>query len=72
MSGAGRRDVDKRNYQPLALAFWSGHAAVFGLLKPIVQRESRHWMHSMKGHLPLRPDLDLLLWRDPITSANGL
>ena len=34
MSGAGRRDADKRNYQPLVLPFWPGHTAVFGLLKP--------------------------------------
>jgi hypothetical protein len=28
MSEAGRRDADKRTYQPLALPFWPGHTAV--------------------------------------------
>jgi hypothetical protein len=46
-------------------------SAVFRPVKTIVQRESRHWMHSMNGHLPLRADRDLLLWRGTITSANA-
>ena len=33
-------------------------------IKTIVQRESRHWMHTMNGRPPFRPDRDLLLWRD--------
>ena len=39
--------------------------AVFRPVKTIVQRESRHWYGPMNGHLPLRPDRDLLLWRGP-------
>jgi hypothetical protein len=30
-----------------------GHAAAFRPVKTIVQRESRHWIHSMNGHLAL-------------------
>jgi hypothetical protein len=47
--------------QSLAPPFWLGHTAVFRPVKTIVQRESRHWIHSMNGHLALRPDRGLLL-----------
>jgi hypothetical protein len=48
MSGAGRRDAGKQDYQPLAAPvlarsyrdFSAGSQAV----KTIVQRESRHWI----------------------------
>ena len=48
-------------YQPLAPPFWPSHTAVSRPVKTIVQRESRHWIHSMNGHLALRPDRCLLL-----------
>jgi hypothetical protein len=34
-------------------------------VKTIVQRESRHWMRTINGRPPFRPDRDLLLSRDP-------
>ena len=65
MSGAGRRDAGKGDYQPLAAPFWPGRTGgFFDLLKP-----------SYSGNPPLdalnerapapSPDRDLLLWRDP-------
>jgi hypothetical protein len=73
-SGARREDAGKRDSQPLAASFGPGHTAIFSAriqaVKTIVQRESRHWMHSMNGRPPFRPNRGLLLWQDPITSAN--
>ena len=48
---------------------WPGIPRLFGPdpqgVKTIVQREFRHWMHSMNGRPPFRSDRGLLLWRDP-------
>jgi hypothetical protein len=46
-----------------AARFHSGRiiSRFFGLLKPSYSGNPRHWMHSMNGHLPLRPDRSLLL-----------
>jgi len=63
---AAKRHVAQIGEEDLARSYRG-----FRPVKTIIQRESRHWMHSMKGHLPLRPDRGLLLWRDSITSASG-
>ena len=38
-------------------------SAVIRPVKTIVQRKSRHWMHSMNGRPPFRHDRGLLFWR---------
>jgi hypothetical protein len=35
------------------------------LSKPSYSGNPPHWMHSMNGRPPFRPDWGLLLWRDP-------
>jgi len=52
MSGAGRRDGTKETISRLRLHSGQVIPAVFLPVKTIVQRESRHWMHSMNEHLP--------------------
>ena len=65
-TGSRDRRQNESN-QPLAALFYPGHTAVirFVKIKTIVQRKSRHWMHSMNGRPPFRPDRGPLLWRDP-------
>jgi hypothetical protein len=54
-AGLVKRDAGKRDCQPFAALFWPGHTAFFGpdpqAVKTIVQRESRHWIHSMNGRV---------------------
>jgi hypothetical protein len=56
MSGAGRRDADKGNYQPLTPPFWPGHTAVSRRTAGIPP------LDTLNERAPaLRPDRGLLL-----------